>query len=80
MIPIIILGHCPNRVIHKAHFLLSTSETLHKVSKKLSGIKRYSSIKINTNFRVLLSNNGKVFLCSHKHYEKKIKNLKRIGA
>jgi len=73
------LGNCPHWVITKAKSLLNDFSQSKRVAKKIIGLKNYYSLKISTNYRILLSNTGKVFICSHSRYEKKIHNLKRCG-
>jgi len=75
-----VLGKCPNWVLIKAKFLIDTFNPIHKMSKKLTGVKKHYSIRISTNYRVLLTGTGDFFVCTHNHYDKKIKNIKRKGA
>ena len=77
---VIVLGKCPNWVLQKAKKLINTIGTNHKISKKLSGMKNHYSIKISTNYRVLWTDSGDFFVGKHNHYDRKIKNIKRMGA
>ncbi|MBH0074020.1 hypothetical protein I6F48_00380 [Pseudoalteromonas sp. SWYJ118] len=74
-----VLGKCPNWVLLKAKSLVESFDPQHKISKKLAGMKSHYSIKISTNYRVLLTGTGEVFVCKHNHYDRKIKNIKRKG-
>mgnify|MGYP000050040753 CR=1 FL=1 len=75
-----VLGHCPDRIIKKAILRFNQLSSINKLSKKLSGVRGYYSIKVSDNYRVLFSDTKNAFLCSHNQYDKKIKNIKRQGA
>lgn len=72
-----IMGSCPNKIIIKAKRLLNSLNMPPVKPKKLSGMKRAYSIRINKNYRILLSDDNQAYIGSHKQYEKKIKNLKK---
>ena len=75
----IMLGKCPNWVLQKAKTIINNADAKHKVSKKLSCMKNYYSVKISTNYRVLWADSGDFFVGKHNHYDRKIKNIKRKG-
>lgn len=77
---ITIVGKYPEWVKIKAHNIIKTTNKLRSSSKKLTGLKNYYSIKVSSNYRMLFSDSNNFFLCSHNHYDKKIKNIKRQGA
>ncbi len=74
-----ILGNCPSRIISKAMLLIRTFQDGNSRYKKISGLRQYSSIKLNNNYRLLLAPSGSGFIGSHDEYERKIKQLKKIG-
>jgi len=45
--------------------------------KKLSGLKELYSYRLDMNYRIILSLNGKAKVSDHDKYEKKIKIIKR---
>ena len=75
-----VLGKCPTWVLKKAKSLVEAANPTNKISKKLTGVKKYYSVRISTNYRVLLSDTGDFFVCTHNRYDKKIRNIKRNGA
>ncbi len=79
MMLLTILGYCPNRIISKAKHLIRSFQDGHARYKKLSGLRQYSSIRLNNNYRLLLAPSGSVFIGSHEEYERKIKQLKKTG-
>jgi plasmid maintenance system killer protein len=60
--------------------LINTVVDKNKLRKKLAGLKKHYSIKVSTNYRVLWSDSGDFFVGKHNHYDRKIKNIKRMGA
>jgi hypothetical protein len=76
---IVILGKCPNQILSKAMLLIRALQSENVRYKKLSGLRRYSAIKINKNYRILLSSSGSIFVGSHSRYERKIKQLRKAG-
>lgn len=74
-----ILGNCPSRIILKAMILIRSFQDGNARCKKLSGLRQYSSIRLSSNYRLLLAPSGSVFISSHDDYERKIKQLKKIG-
>lgn len=77
MLRIEIMGTCPNKIINKAKKLLDLPDMSSVSYKKLSGIKKAYSIRVNQNYRVLIANGTNAYIGSHNHYDKKIKNLKK---
>ena len=73
------LGYCPSRIISKAMLLIRSVKDGNARYKKLSGLRRYSTIRINKNYRLLLAPSGSVFIGSHDEYERKIRQLKKLG-
>ncbi len=76
---IVILGKCPNQILSKAMLLIRSLQSENVRYKKLSGLRSYSAIKINKNYRILLSPSGSIFVGSHSQYERKIKLLRKVG-
>ncbi|RBP84717.1 hypothetical protein EBI01_03915 [Marinomonas rhizomae] len=76
---IVILGKCSNQILSKAMLLIRSLQSENVRYKKLSGLRRYSAIKINKNYRILLSPSGSIFVGSHSQYERKIKQLRKVG-
>jgi hypothetical protein len=76
---IVILGKCSNQILAKAMFLIRSLQSGNIRYKKLSGLRSYSAIKINKNHRILLSPSGSIFVGSHSQYERKIKQLRKVG-
>ncbi|MER2492712.1 ParE family toxin-like protein [Catenovulum sediminis] len=74
------LGRCPGWVKSKPTDLVNKAELLRKKSKKLVGLRSCYSIRVASNYRMIFSNTSTFFLCSHDHYDKKIKNMKRQEA
>ncbi|WP_420341490.1 hypothetical protein [Vibrio vulnificus] len=79
MTSITILGHCPGRILSKAIQLIRTVESGRARYRKLSGLRHYSTIRINKNYRLLMDPYGSAFIGSHDDYERKIKQLKKVG-
>lgn len=73
-----VIKKCPNRVITKAESILNEIRALrHGKCKKLSGLKNVYSIKVDHDYRILISDKQVIFIGSHASYEKKIKIMKR---
>ena len=77
---IVEIGKCPTWVRKKASALAKQASNVRAKSKKLTGLKNCYSVKVASNYRMIFSNTSSFFLCSHDHYDKKIKNMKRQGA
>jgi len=72
-----IMGSCPNAIIYKAKKIINSINKSPVKSKKLSGMKSLHSIRINRKYRILLSNDDRIYVGNHNCYEKKIKSLKK---
>ncbi|GGF67298.1 ParE family toxin-like protein [Alteromonas lipolytica] len=76
---ITVLGYCPAWVETKARNIINEPSKMKVNSKKLAGLKSHYSVKLNQHYRLLFSDLSQIYLCGHNHYEKKIKNLKKVG-
>lgn len=79
MSSIVILGKCPNQILSKAIFLIKSLQGEHIRCKKLTSLRCYSAVRINKNYRILLAPSGSIFIGSHSQYERKIKQLRKMG-
>lgn len=77
---IVEIGKCPFWVKSKADSIVNQAGWLRSKSKKLSGLRSWYSIRVANNYRIIFSNTDTFFLCSHDHYNTKIRNIKRQGA
>lgn len=76
---IIRLSNVPQKIIGKVNMILHYQQTRGFKWKKLSGLSKYFSYKVNDNYRILSSKNGAMFVGDHNSYMIKIKNLKKSG-
>ncbi len=78
MSELIFAGQVPTNIKEKAMVLMA-SEKVHCSSrwKKIRGLHRYFSMRINNNYRVLSTGDSLPIVCNHDVYERKIKTLKR---
>ena len=81
MIELNFAGPIPDNVKNRALTVVS-SRILRTGTgwKKGSGLKYWYSFRLNSNYRVLRSIEGSIFVSNHDLYEKKIKKLKKVEA
>jgi hypothetical protein len=75
------LSYVPQRLLNKAAEIVDLFlNSIREGWKPLIGLKNaWYSFKLDINYRLLTDGRGTFFVGSHDAYEKKIKNLKRIG-
>lgn len=75
MIELIFAGPVPERLKEKAFLTVHSSYATGW--KKIAGLQSYFSFRLNNNYRILRSENGRVLVCNHDIYEKKIRLIRK---
>lgn len=76
MIDILFAGPIPVHIRKKAFFVLEENH-IDAGWRKVSGLKKHFSYRLNRNYRIIKGGNENAIVCNHDLYEKKIKGIKR---
>lgn len=71
-----LIGNIPPEIIKKAQSALKKTKSFHSGWKRLSGLSSHLAYRLDSNYRILLSETGNAIVGNHDVYSRKIKNLK----
>jgi hypothetical protein len=75
MCKLVILGFCPNHIKEKAKDIARCKDGFRR-RRKLRTLGQYYTIKLSKGYRLLLSQEGKSYVCNHDSYVRRINRLR----